>query len=333
MSRSGSEPLGVAKDDLSPPPPPPVAKTAPKSTTPAILAHALVARFASQRFARAVPPVAQEDSFQANPDASTPRTALERTNVTLCALVPSETRFLPEWLAYHALLGVERFALYDTSAAGAVGAEEIDGLADQMEEEGKGEAAPKAAEIKAGIGRTASGLDETGRVWPDRLAGLERWIEQGVVQFHYMKFQGAPLVDVPRTAPSTADASALADTKKARSFHEEMMQHCSATYASSTNFLAHLDVDEFVVLSDTLYGTNAPYAQGDEWRYPLHDFLAKPSAHEAACIPVPQLRFRNVGVHTLAAGSGVLTTQTRRDIVDSEHRNLPEKVGLACYFF
>ncbi|KAK4690201.1 hypothetical protein P7C70_g9654, partial [Phenoliferia sp. Uapishka_3] len=131
-----------------------------------------------------------------------------------------------------------------------------------------------------------------------------------------------------------------------------MMSHCSSTYSSSTNYLAHLDIDEFIVLSDQLYRTNEPYQATppssstppsndiDEsgstdppmaeegWTYPLHDFLEKSNAKEAACIPIPQLRFRNVGIKTLKPGDGVLATQTRRDIIDSEHRNLPEKTLL-----
>ncbi|KAL8283337.1 hypothetical protein RQP46_005747 [Phenoliferia psychrophenolica] len=330
---AAGEPLAASPGDDSTSP-----DSSSSSSKTTILSHPLVARFASFRFARPSPPASktkatkpEDDTFQAHPSSSS--SPPQSYNLTLCALVPSEARFLPEWLLYHSLLGVERFALYDTSAAGAVGAEEIDALADEIEESGKGEAAPKAAEIKAGIGRTASGLDLSGKIWPDRIAGLERWIEQGVVTFHWMKFK---------------------DTKKARSFHEEMMNHCSATYSSSTNFLAHLDVDEFIILSDTLYGTNVPYQESPSststtttttdtdppaktttdlaWRYPLHDFLDKPNAKEAACIPIPQLRFRNVGVKTLPAGDGVLNIQTRRDVIDSAHRDLPEKTLLHTAF-
>lgn len=36
-------------------------------------------------------------------------------NLTLCAAATHENAFLPEWLVYHRLLGVERFVLFDNS--------------------------------------------------------------------------------------------------------------------------------------------------------------------------------------------------------------------------
>lgn len=53
-----------------------------------------------------------------------------RFPITLCALIPDEQRFLPEWLLYHRLMGVERFILYDTVAPGSAGAGEIEDLQD-----------------------------------------------------------------------------------------------------------------------------------------------------------------------------------------------------------
>lgn len=134
-----------------------------------------------------------------------------------------------------------------------------------------------------------------------------------------------------KTIRSRVPLSVL-DAKKARSFHSDMIDHCSRTYSSSSNYIAHLDVDEFIILSESLYGTHRPYQEDSattalSWRYPLHDFLERTTSMEAACIPIPQLRYRNIGVRTLAAGQGVLATQTRRDVVDSEHRDLPEKVS------
>ncbi|KAM0746460.1 hypothetical protein T439DRAFT_329890 [Meredithblackwellia eburnea MCA 4105] len=321
--KQGAALVGPPGDE--PPTPPPSddgSEPNPNPQPKGLLQHPLVARYAAFDFPR------KRFVVPSSPDSANKarvRSRLQPFNLTLCALVPSEQRFLPEWLLYHSLLGVERFALYDTSAAGAVGAEEIDGLADRMEEEGRDiQAAPKAEEIKAGIGRTAAGLDSNGKVFPERISGIERWIEQGVVTFHWMKFS---------------------DAQKARNFHQEMMQHCTTTYSKSSNFLAHLDVDEFLVLSESLYGTNKPYREtetenedeGDggnpdaTWRYPLHDFLERSSSREAACIPVPQLRFRNVGVRTLAPGTGVLSAQTKRDVVN-EKKMLPEKVLLHTAF-
>lgn len=67
--------------------------------------------------------VANEDSFQA--DASRDTVILPKHNLTVCTLIPGEGRFLPEWLVYHRLMGVDHFALYDTSAGGAHGGKSI----------------------------------------------------------------------------------------------------------------------------------------------------------------------------------------------------------------
>jgi hypothetical protein len=92
------------------------------------------------------------------------------------------------------LLGVEQFALYDTSQPGAFGAAEIDALADRMtEESGGGELSPTVEELKARVGTTNAGpdgLDEKGEIRAERIAGLERWIDQGAVKLHWMKFGG-----------------------------------------------------------------------------------------------------------------------------------------------
>ena len=120
-----------------------------------------------------------------------PANSPSKYNLTLCALIPSEQRFLPEWLVYHRLLGVERFALYDTSASGAAGASELDAGADLLAAAGRGETKFSAQEIKAGLGSGTNGLDDKGRMWTERIAGLEKWIEQGVVVLHYMRFKGA----------------------------------------------------------------------------------------------------------------------------------------------
>ncbi|KAI5480209.1 hypothetical protein MNV49_001537 [Pseudohyphozyma bogoriensis] len=296
-----------------------------------VLAHPLVARLAAFDLGRSTP-TGQEDSFQAQPAAvaaddedavplkepkqARPRVKLnksaEKFNITLCALIPSEGRFLPEWLLYHRSLGVERFALYDTSAAGAVGGEEVDTVADLLEAEGKGEMAPSAEEIKARIGRTANGLDSDGKVFPERIQGLERWIEQGTVVYHWMKFK---------------------DTKGARKFHEDMLRHCTETYSKTSGWLGAIDVDEFLVMSESLYGENEPFKTSETettWQYPLHDLLERETLKDAACMPVPQLRYRNVGVRTLAPGQGVLTTQTKRDVV--QHGTLPEKTLIHTAF-
>lgn len=119
-----------------------------------------------------------------------------------------------------------------------------------------------------------------------------------------------------------------------------MIRHCTDTFSPTTNWLAHLDVDEFITQSPTLYGPSAPYSPSassstadapttatiKDWQYPLHDLLARPTNVDSACIPIPgAFKYRNVGVRTLAEGQGVLDTQTARDVV--HHGTLPEKVS------
>lgn len=87
------------------------------------LNHPLVARYATFDLGREGKSGEEDESFQANPP---PRKAVdldrsESHNLTVCALIPGESRFLPEWLLYHRFLGVDRFVLYDTSAGAAVG--------------------------------------------------------------------------------------------------------------------------------------------------------------------------------------------------------------------
>jgi hypothetical protein len=91
-------------------------------------------------------------------------------------------------------------------------------------------------------------------------------------------------------------------------------------------------------MSEPLYGPSSPYqdeaaskdsetSSGSAWRYPLHDLLGRPSTADAACVPVPQLRYRNLGIRELSKGQGVLETQTRRDAI--QHGNSPEKASLS----
>lgn len=85
-----------------------------------LLAHPLVARYAAMEYSDA-PSTSDEESFQADGAASDVGGPARKYNLTICALVPGETRFLSEWLLYHRLLGVDHFSLYDTSAGGAHG--------------------------------------------------------------------------------------------------------------------------------------------------------------------------------------------------------------------
>ncbi|BGP16820.1 hypothetical protein JCM10213_004667 [Rhodosporidiobolus nylandii] len=312
---------------------------------PSLLEHALVRRLASGDFS--VAPVSEggttppdptlEDSFQADNAAAPPSSLTKRYNLTVCALVPNEQRFLTEWLLYHRLLGVERFALYDTSHPGAFGAAEVDALADKMTREGgSGDLGPTVDELKDqadNIDAGPGGLDARGQIRAERIEGLERWIDQGVVKLHWMKF----------------------DSKSARDFLEHMLEHCQSTYGPSSEWLATLDVDEFLSVSSQLYGASEPYistpttpekpsdpldpsdpsdssvaAAGEgvsraAWRYPLHDVLAREQLADAACVPVPVLNYRNLAVRELKKGQGVLEVQTHRDVLKQGKKVLREE--------
>ncbi|GAA5856706.1 hypothetical protein JCM9279_000310 [Rhodotorula babjevae] len=281
--------------------------------------HRLVARFAKHDYAHdgrapsaalVLDPNSDDDIPLANTRSST-AAAEKKHNITICALVPNENRFIGEWLLYHRLLGVERFALYDTSTPGAFGAAEVDALADRMQREVGGALGPTVEELKASVGTADAGpdgLDEQGEIRKERIVGMERWIDSGVVKMHWLKFS---------------------DKKKARDFHSHMLDHCTATYGPSSNWLAHLDVDEFLSTSTGLYSADEPYRAGDAvdglWQYPLHDVLARPALAEAACVPLPELNFRNYGVRELGKGQGVVDTQTHRDVLKQSKKVVLEE--------
>lgn len=118
-----------------------------------------------------------------------------------------------------------------------------------------------------------------------------------------------------------------------------MTQHCTKAFSSTTNYLAHLDIDEFLIASTSLYGPQSPYQDkppplkdflkipppSKVWHYPLHDLLQRPILQDAACVAIPQLKFRNVGIRYLLPIRGVLATHVIRDVV--EHQRLSEKVN------
>ncbi|GAA6060595.1 hypothetical protein JCM10212_004574 [Sporobolomyces blumeae] len=298
-----------------------------------LLQHALVARFVerdithvgAQLFANDESQVTfvepdEEDQFNDDEDKEPVRRPTrpkrpvydERHNLTVCALIPNEHRFLPEWLLYHSLLGVSRFALYDTTLPGAFGAAEIDSLADKMQDEaGGGENAPTVEELKAGVtyqNRGREGLDEKGVIRRERVRGLEEWIDKGRVRMSYMNIKN------PR---ATHDVHAL------------MLEHCLEKFGPTSNWLAHLDVDEFLSLSTPLYGSDEPLGNSGDSRsalsaedsptsdhvYPLHELLNSDSLDTAACIPLPELNYRNLGVRELKKSQGVLETQVHRDVL------------------
>jgi hypothetical protein len=134
-----------------------------------------------------------------------------------------------------------------------------------------------------------------------------------------------------------------ADSEKAHGFLEHMLEHCTATYGPTTQWLGTLDVDEFLSVSSQLYGADEPYlstssdsdssaaAEGTIFPpstlYPLHDILSRPQLADAACIPLPSLSFRNTGVRELKKGQGVLETQSHRDVL-KQGKKLMREEGL-----
>jgi hypothetical protein len=130
-----------------------------------------------------------------------------------------------------------------------------------------------------------------------------------------------------------------------------MLEHCTATYGPTTEWLGTLDVDEFLSVSSQLYGADEPYlstssdsdssaaAEGTIFPpstlYPLHDILSRPQLADAACIPLPSLSFRNTGVRELKKGQGVLETQSHRDVL-KQGKKLMREEGLQqkvrCFF-
>lgn len=113
-----------------------------------------------------------------------------------------------------------------------------------MEAEGKGEMRPKADEVKAMLGMVgAGGLDERGIILPERIAGLENWIEQKAVVVNHMAFKGQSRRRLS-SCLTLADHFIPTESKRPVNFHKEFLRHCTDTYSSSTNWLAHLDIDE-----------------------------------------------------------------------------------------
>ncbi|KAK4048208.1 hypothetical protein OIV83_004913 [Microbotryomycetes sp. JL201] len=284
------------------------------------LGHPLVSRYASL------------DLGVAAKHAEAPMSPSQKFNMTVCAILPGESRFLQEWIIYHRLLGVDRIVLYDTTARGAQGAAEVEALVGKLSQEqivgnavNNAEQQKQVAEdIKARVeGGGTHALDKVGKIEVDRIAGLERWLMTGSVIFNHLSFRNA---------------------KKAKSFNEHFLKHCTEEYSSTTEWLAQLDVDEFLTMSEPLYGPSAPYQDGaraysassfppvnsNPWRYPLHDLMSRDHVSDAACIVVPQLRYRNWGRRQLTPQDSVVDIQTRRDVLT--HETLPAKAFLHTHY-
>ena len=128
-----------------------------------------------------------------------------------------------------------------------------------------------------------------------------------------------------------------------------MLEDCVERFGETSNWLAHLDVDEFLSLSTPLYGTDEPYSvqptsptsDTADHVYTLHDLLASPALDAALCLPVPELNYRNLGIKELKRSQGVLETQVHRDVLGEvkesprsfeERGSLPQKVSLIVPF-
>ena len=122
-----------------------------------------------------------------------------------------------------------------------------------------------------------------------------------------------------------------------------MLENCIERFGASSNWLAHLDVDEFLSFNTPLYGSDEPYSSpstsnsepAPDHLYPLHDLLSSPAIDSALCVPVPELNYRNLGIKELKRSQGVLETQVHRDVLGEvkeskltteERGSLPQKV-------
>jgi hypothetical protein len=214
------------------------------------------------------------------------------------------------------------------------------------EEGGGGENAPTVEELKAQVAVSNAGregLDEKGLIRRERVRGLEEWIDKGRVQMFYMKFKSEPVLR-DSSPPITDLFFPLTDSRASHDVHALMLENCIERFGSTSNWLAHLDVDEFLSLSTPLYGSDEPYSARSttpdddtaDHVYPLHDLLASPALDSALCVPVPELNYRNLGIRELKKSQGVLETQVHRDVLgevkessrSSEERgSLPQKVS------
>lgn len=92
-----------------------------------------------------------------------------------------------------------------------------------------------------------------------------------------------------------------------------MLEHCVEAFASSSEWLAQLDIDEFLSVAPSDSVSDAPSLDSGTLSYPLLDLLASPDLDSAACVPLPLLNFRNYGIRELRT-QGLLETQVRRDV-------------------
>ncbi len=109
-----------------------------------------------------------------------------------------------------------------------------------------------------------------------------------------------------------------------------MNQHCSTTYASTSDWIVSLDVDEFLITTSseldptgsTLHAayaaSKAEPARGST--YPIYDLL---STLDSACVPIPITTFRNIGIRELGREDTVLEAHLKRNQIDA---NLGQKV-------
>lgn len=101
-----------------------------------------------------------------------------------------------------------------------------------------------------------------------------------------------------------------------------MLEHCVENFGATSEWLAQLDVDEFLSLAPSDNASDAPSAESGSLRYPLLDLLASPDLDDAACVPLPLLNYRNHGVRELPYAQGLLETQVRRDVIKESKTGL-----------
>lgn len=98
-----------------------------------------------------------------------------------------------------------------------------------------------------------------------------------------------------------------------------MLAHCIANHARKTRWLAHIDVDEFFILSDLLNYSDRPYqldpsSPASPWTYPLHDLVLSDWFRLARCVTLSRDgMWRNVGVVSLKPQESILENLFYRD--------------------
>lgn len=94
------------------------------------------------------------------------------------------------------------------------------------------------------------------------------------------------------------------------------LQHCSQTYANTSEWLLEADTDEFYVPTRAFTGISSrlhPLIEDCPIR-PLHELLQNFMYKDADAVAVGRVTFKNQGIVRLPADASAVVTQTLRDI-------------------